>query len=101
MAEKPQDRRELLQRVVEHFGGNIEGFWFSFGDYDAVVVLALPDNVGAEALQIAGLAGGGFTVLKTTPLLTVSEAMEAMQQAGALRAGAAYKKAHTGLTSPH
>jgi len=97
MADKPQDRSELLRPVVEQLGGKIEGFWFSLGGYDAIVILELPDNVSAEALQIAGVAGGGFKVLRTIPLLTVIEAMQAMEKAGALRSGAAYGKAHKGL----
>ncbi len=98
MAQSPQDRSELLRPVVESLGGKIDSFWFSFGDHDAVVVLELPDNVSAEALQIAGAAGGGFKVLRTTVLLTVAEAMEAMRKAGAVRSSAAYGKAHDALT---
>lgn len=97
MALTPQDRMELLRPVVEHLGGKIGAFWFSFGEYDAFVVVDLPDNVSAEALQIAGAAGGGFKVLKTTPLLSVSEAMDAMARAGRIRSGADYKKARQGL----
>lgn len=98
MAQKPQNRVELLRPVVERLGGKIESFWFSFGEYDAFVVVDLPDNVSAEALQIAGAAGNGFKVLKTTPLLTATEAMEAMKKAGELRSGAAYGKARQELT---
>jgi uncharacterized protein with GYD domain len=99
MADRPQDRSELLRPVVEQLGGKVEHFWFSLGEHDAIVILELPDNISAEALQIAGVAGGGFKVLRTIPLLTVSEAVQAMQKAGALRSGTAYGKAHKGLTS--
>ncbi len=57
----------------------------SFGEYDAYVIVTLPDSVTAEALQIAGNAGGGFKVLRTTPLLSVAEAMTAMEKAGTIR----------------
>lgn len=98
MAQKPQNRIDLLRPVVERLGGKIESFWFSFGEYDAFVVVDLPDNVSAQALQIAGAAGNGFKVLKTTPLLTIAEAMEAMKKAGELRSSAAYGKARQELT---
>lgn len=97
MSNRPQDRSQLLQAVVGKLGGTVDNFWFSFGDYDVYVVVSLPDNTSAEALQIAGYAGGGFKVLRTTPLLSVAEAMTAMQKAGALRSGAEYKKAHDAL----
>ncbi len=97
MAQKPQNRRELLQTVIGKLGGSVENLWFSFGDCDAYAVVSLPDNVSPEALQIAGLAGAGFKSLKTTPLLTVDQVMEAAAKAGALRSGAAYKEAHKAL----
>ena len=97
MSEKPQNRRELLQAAVAKLGGDVENFWFSFGDCDAYVVISLPDNVSAEALQIAGLAGAGFKSLKTIPLLTVDQEIEAAAKAGALRNSAAYKAAHRAL----
>ena len=97
MSEKPQNRRELLQAAVEKLGGKVENFWFSFGDRDAYVVIRLPDNISAEALQIAGLAGAGFKDLKTIPLLTVDQEIEAAAKAGVLRNSAAYKAAHKGL----
>ena len=97
MAQKPQNRRELLQAVVAKLGGTVENFWFSFGDCDAYVVVSLPDNVSAQALQIAGLAGAGFKSLKTTPLLSIDQVTEAAGKAKNLRDSSAYKTAHKAL----
>ena len=98
MAAKPQDRKELLAKVVGRLGGQIKDYWLSFGEYDAFVVVELPSDVKAEALQIAGMAGAGFKTLKTTSLLSVEEGMEAMKDAGDLRASGQYKAAHDALT---
>lgn len=98
MARKPQDRAKLLGSVVARLGGRVANYWFSFGDYDAVVVVELPNDTSAEALQIAGLAGGGFKTLKTTSLLTTAQAQEAMKKAGELRGSSPYKAAHDALT---
>ena len=87
----------MLQAAVTKLGGNVENFWFSFGGCDAYVVISFPDNVTAEALQIAGLAGGGFKNVKTIPLLSVDQEMAAAAKAGALRNTGAYKEAHKGL----
>lgn len=97
MADKPQNRRQLLQAVVSKLGGNVENYWFSFGENDAYVVVRLPDNVSAETVQIAGYAGAGFKSLKTIPLLTVEQEMQAAAKAGELRSSAAYRAAHKGL----
>ena len=98
MAATPQDRGKLLGAVLGRLGGRVAHFWFSIGDVDAFVVVELPDNVSAAAVQIAGLAGGGFKSLKTTPLLSTEAAMEAMKKAGELRSSAQYGKAHDALS---
>lgn len=98
MAAAPQDRSKLLNAVLSKLGGRVDQFWFSFGDFDAFVIVELPDNISAAAVQFAGLAGGGFKSLKTTPLLSVPAAMAAMKKAGELRASSQYEKAHDALT---
>ena len=98
MAATPQDRSTLLNAVLEKLGGRVDHFWFSVGDFDAFVIVELPDNISAAAVQFAGLAGGGFKSLKTTPLLSVEAAMAAMKKAGELRASSQYGKAHDALT---
>ena len=49
----PQDRAAAVRPAVEGLGGNLESFFFSFGEYDAIVVVELPDNVSAAALAMA------------------------------------------------
>ena len=98
MAATPQDRGKLLGAVVGRLGGRVDHIWFSFGDFDVFVIVELPDNVSAAALQYAGLAGAGFKFLKTTPVLSTEAAMEAMKKAGELRSSAEYGKAHDALT---
>ena len=98
MSATPQDRSKLLGAVLEKLGGRVDHFWFSVGDFDAFVIVELPDNISAAAVQFAGLAGGGFKSLRTTPLLSVEAAMEAMKKAGELRSSSQYAKAHDALT---
>ena len=78
----PQDRAEAIRPVVEGMGGKMESFYFAFGDYDAVVIVELPDNVTAAALAMAVGSSPGISKYKTTVLMTMSEAMEAMGKAG-------------------
>jgi hypothetical protein len=42
----------------------------------------MPDNVSAAGVSIAAAAGGAVKAIKTTPLMTVQESMEAMRKAG-------------------
>ncbi len=78
---KPQNRAEAVRKPIEKLGGKIEGFWFSFGDYDATVIVQMPDNVSTAALSLAVGAGGACKGIKTTPLISVEEGLEAMKKA--------------------
>ena len=60
-------------------GGNVESFYFGFGERDAYVVVDLPDNEAAAAVAPAVTAPGGATV-KTTVLLTPEQVDEAAKR---------------------
>jgi uncharacterized protein with GYD domain len=89
LVEKPQNRIEAVRPAIEKLGGKIESAWFAFGDYDVVLIIQMPTNVDASAIAMAFAAGGACKAVKTTPLLTVEEAVEAMKKA----AGAGYRAA--------
>lgn len=88
----PQNRVEAVRPAVEKLGGKIENAWYSFGEYDVTLVLQMPDNVNAAALSIAFAAGGALKTVRTTPLLSATEALEAMKRAG----GTGYRAATAG-----
>ena len=81
MIKNPQDRAEGVRGAITKLGGKIEQFWLSFGDYDVVSVVQMPDNVSAAAFSMAVAAGGACRSVKTTPLLSSAEGMEAMKKA--------------------
>ena len=83
MVKNPQDRAAAVEPAVKKLGGSMERFWLSFGDYDIVGVVQMPDTVAAAAFSLAISAGGACKSVKTTPLLTVEEGVEAMKRAGA------------------
>jgi uncharacterized protein with GYD domain len=82
LVRSPQDRTEVVGKVVENLGGKLDRIWFAFGEHDVVAILEMPDNVSAAALAIAFSAGGACTQVKTTPLLGVQEGLQAMKKAG-------------------
>ena len=83
----PQNRIEVIRPVLERLGGRLESAYLSFGDYDVVVIAEMPDAGSAAAFALAGSAGGALKAVKTTPLLTIEEGIEAMKKA----AGAGYR----------
>ena len=83
----PQDREQQIGEVVQRLGGRLESFYYAFGDYDLVLIADFPDNESAAAISLAATSGGAVKSIKTTPLMTTSQGMEAMRKA----AGAAYR----------
>ena len=79
----PQDRTEVLRPAIERLGGRIECAYMSFGEYDIMLVVDMPDNVSAAAISIAAAAGGAVKAIKTTPLMTMEEGIEAMRKGAA------------------
>ena len=77
----PQNRIEAVRPAIEKLGGKIESAWFSFGDYDIVLITELPDNVSAAAIAIAFAGGGACKSVQTTPLISAEEAVQALKKA--------------------
>jgi uncharacterized protein with GYD domain len=79
---KPQDRSGHVAKVIEKLGGKLIGSWFSFGDHDLVMIVEMPNNVGAAALALVAAGGGTCKSVKTTPLLSVAQGLSALRKAG-------------------
>lgn len=77
----PEDRGQAVRSVVERLGGTVHGGWLTFGEYDTLFVLELPDEARAAASSMAFAAGGALRDVRTTPLLTWEEGIEAMRAA--------------------
>src|SRR3972149_6889048 len=82
MVKSPQDRFEAVRPVVERLGGKLLSMYMAFGEYDIVGVAEMPDNVSAAAFSLAVSAGGAVRTVKTTPLMTMQEGVEAFRKAG-------------------
>ena len=78
-------RRKAVEDAVEHMGGKLEAYYFSFGDTDVVTIVDVPDNVTAAALAI-GISSTGTVGTRTTVLLTPEEIDRAKAMTLAFRA---------------
>lgn len=81
LVKSPQDRFEAVRPAVEQLGGKVVSGYLAFGDYDAIAIVDMPDHVAAAALAMAFAAGGACREIKTTPLMTTAEGIEALRQA--------------------
>jgi uncharacterized protein with GYD domain len=77
----PHDRSEHVKKVAKKLGGKISGSWLSFGDYDLVLIVEMPDNISVAALALAAAAGGSLKSVKTTPLMSTADALAALKKA--------------------
>jgi uncharacterized protein with GYD domain len=82
LLKNPQDRLSVVAEAVKKLGGKLSSGWLSFGEFDAVVIMDMPDNVSAAAFAIALAAGGACKSLRTTPLLSFEDGLAAMKKAG-------------------
>jgi uncharacterized protein with GYD domain len=81
LVKNPANRKKALEGPLAKLGGKMDHAWFAFGEYDVMAVLELPGNVSAAALSFAVSAGGACKAVKTTPLMSLEEGIEAMRLA--------------------
>ena len=84
LAKQPADRREPLRALFDRLGARLIELYYSFGDYDGVVLFEAPDDTAAVAGLVAALGPGHIKAIKTTKLMTVEDTMEALRRAGGL-----------------
>jgi uncharacterized protein with GYD domain len=82
LMENPQDRLDAVRAPIEKLGGSLQTSFFAFGEFDVLAITEMPDNINAAAIAIAFAAGGAVSNIRTTPLLTASQAVEALRRAG-------------------
>lgn len=75
--DKASGRLAAVRRAVESLGGRLDSLYYCFGEYDVMLVADLPDNASAAAVGIT-VCASGLVRTKTTPLLTVEEADQAI-----------------------
>ena len=88
----PEDRTNAGEGLTKAAGGKLHQYFVSFGEYDFVAIVELPDDQAAAATSMALGAAGHLTGVKTTKLMTGAEAMAAMAAAGGAAATLAVPK---------
>ncbi len=81
MVNQPQNRFEAVRPVVAKLGGKLAHVWLAFGEYDILGIAEMPESTDAAAFAMAVAASGAVKTIKTTPLLSMDERIEAMRKA--------------------
>jgi uncharacterized protein with GYD domain len=78
-------RRDAIAALAESVGGQLESFYFAFGERDVYTVVDLPDNESATAVALTVNASGAVK-LRTTVLVTAEEVDAAAKRSVEYRA---------------
>lgn len=74
------NRRATVEKLVKSLGGNVEAFYYAFGETDVYVIAEVPDNASMASLALTISASGAVTI-KTTVLMTPEQIDEATKKA--------------------
>jgi uncharacterized protein with GYD domain len=89
---KPENRSKAASSIAKAAGGKLLEYFMSFGEYDFVAIVELPNDEAAAAVSLAVGAAGHITGISTTKLLTPAEAMKAMEIAASAAGSVAVPK---------
>jgi uncharacterized protein with GYD domain len=78
----PEDRTAAVQGLAQKLGCRIEAFYYSFGEYDGLLVIEAADETAVTAFALAANGPGHLRATRTTVLMRPGAVVEAMKKAG-------------------
>ena len=78
LVQRPENRMEGLTPVMEQLGGKILAWYYTFGDYDVIVLFEVANSITAAAVSMAIAGSGAVKAFKTTVLMSPDDGFEAM-----------------------
>ena len=81
LVKHPEDRGAAISEWFARLGGEIEVFYYCFGDYDTVVIAEFPNNETMGAIAFAVRSTGVAKDAKITILLSKEESVSALRRA--------------------
>jgi uncharacterized protein with GYD domain len=79
--ENPSDRSEAVSQLVSQVGGELECYYFMFGQYDGAVIVSAPDSASVAAISVAVTGTGVFSSFETHELISSDEMIAVLQKA--------------------
>jgi uncharacterized protein with GYD domain len=86
MIAAPQDRAEVVSRLIAQVGGKFITCYLTSGDYDILLIFEAPSYEDTVPALIVAAAESGIADLKTVTALTSSEMKSAFVKAGPIAA---------------
>lgn len=87
MIAKPEDRADAVSRLIAKAGGRMLGLYFTFGEFDFLLIAEMESETQMAAALLAAGSGAGVTDLRTTLAMTSTDATGAFAAAADLAPG--------------
>jgi len=87
MVVRPEDRADVVARLLGKVGGRLLSYYVTFGEYDFLAIAEASNDVQMAAALFAAASGAGVTDLRTTVALTSIEAQGAFAAASDIAPG--------------
>jgi uncharacterized protein with GYD domain len=84
LASKPEDRSKAVKALIEAAGGRLLAFYFTFGEYDFMLITEGPSEQSVAGALMAAALSGTVTDLKTTLAITPADAKGVFASVGDL-----------------
>ena len=82
LVKSPENREEVVRRMLEDAGCKLHNLWYAFGESDGFALIEAPGNATAASLSIAITSSGAFRKFESHVLMTQDELLEALEKAG-------------------
>lgn len=84
MVAAPEDRAEVVGRLIAEVGGKLIDYYLTSGDYDILLIFEGPSYQDVVPALIVAAAGSGVADLKTVTALKSSDMKSAFAKAGSI-----------------
>lgn len=81
MIETPVERETSAKAHARSFGGTLQSYYFTIGDWHACAILDFPSSVDVAAMCMKTMATGGYADYAITPLLSAAESEAVLARA--------------------
>ena len=98
MIAAPEDRAEIVGRLIAQVGGNLIAYYLTSGEFDILLIFEGPSYEETVPALIVAAAESGVADLKTVTALTSSEMKSAFVKAGSI--AASYRSADAHAATP-
>src|SRR5215467_3935693 len=98
MIAAPEDRAEIVGRLIAEVGGKLIGYYLTSGEYDILLIYEGPSYEETVPALFVAAAESGIADLKTVTALTLSEMKSAFVKAGSI--AASYRSAGARAATP-